>query len=257
MNSSLKQYFDGAKKALPVILGFIPVGIAYAVMANEAGLTAAENVLMSMFVFAGASQIMAVGMIAQVASMVTIVTATLILNLRHIIMSTCVMNKMKNVSLAKRLIASFGVTDESFAIFTTIEEKKCTIGYFLGIITVSYSAWITGTVIGVFARNFLPAIVSNSLDIALYAMFIALLVPHLKNNLKLLILVVITATVNTLLCMAIDSGWAMIISTLVCAGIGIFIIDDKELAKDGDNASDTADGIGDVYTEGTSGSSNR
>ena len=78
MNSSLKQYFDGAKKALPVSFGFIQVGIAYAVMANEAGLTAAENVLMSMFVFAGASQIMAVGLIAQGASMVTIVMATLI-----------------------------------------------------------------------------------------------------------------------------------------------------------------------------------
>lgn len=62
---------------------------------------------MSMFVFAGASQIMAVGMIAQGASMVTIVMATLILNLRHIIMSTCVMNKMKNVSLAKEVNCFF------------------------------------------------------------------------------------------------------------------------------------------------------
>ena len=257
MNENLKQYFDGVKKALPVILGFIPVGIAYAVMANDAGLTTIENVLMSVFVFAGASQIMAVGMIAQGASLITIVTATLILNLRHIIMSTCVMNKMKKVSLGKKLIASFGVTDESFAIFTTIEEKKCTIWYFFGVITVSYSAWVTGTILGVIASDVLPEIVSNSLDIALYAMFIALIVPHLKHSFKLLILVIITMIVNSALCLIMDSGWAMIISTLLCAAIGIFIIDDEEMKDDGNNAADNSNGNSDISAEGAAGSNHR
>lgn len=150
-------------------------------MANEAGLTAAENVLMSMFVFAGASQIMAVGMDCaggehghdcygyadfEFAPYYNE-------HMRHEQDEKCFAREKVN--------CFFCVTDESFAIFTTIEEKKCTRCDFLGIITVSYSAWIAGTVIGVFASNFLPAIVSNSLDIALYAMFIALLVPHLKN----------------------------------------------------------------------------
>ena len=83
LQSKRKDYILGLKTALPVILGFIPVGIAYAIMARQAGLSIFETCLMSITVFAGASQMMAAGMIGTNATFITIIIATFILNLRH------------------------------------------------------------------------------------------------------------------------------------------------------------------------------
>ena len=79
----------------------------------------------------------------------------------------------------------------------------------------------------------LPVAVSNSLGIALYAMFIALLVPSVKGNWRLLLVVIITALVNTLLRLVMDSSWALVVSTLLGAAIGIFVVKDED-EDDGD-----------------------
>lgn len=220
-----KEYFDGVRAALPVILGFVPVGIAYAVMAHDAGFSALETVLMSLLVFAGASQMMAVGMYAQGAGLVAMITAAFIINLRHVIMSTCVFNRMGNTPLALRIISSAGVTDETFAIFTTSDEKRCTPAFFLGLVSVAYLSWAMGSLIGALASEALPTLVSASLGIAMYAMFIGLLVPSLRGNGRLALLVVITACVNTALSQVMTSSWALIVSTLVCAFAGVFFVD--------------------------------
>lgn len=223
-----KQYLAGLKKAVPVILGFVPVGIAYAIMARQAGFSVLQTCLMSLSVFAGASQIMAVGMYAQGASLIAIIIATFILNLRHLIMSTCVINRMKDGSVGLKLLAAFGVTDESFAIFTTENEDNCSIWFFLGLVTVAYLSWNVGTLAGAAASAFLPDILTASLSIALYAMFIGLLVPNLTNNLRLGILVLITAVCNSILSKLIPSSWALIASTLLCAFIGVFFVDTEK-----------------------------
>lgn len=224
-NSHAAQYVNGVRCALPVILGFIPVGMAYAIMARHAGFTIGETCAMSLAVFAGASEMMAVGMYAGGAGIIAIILATFILNLRHVIMSTCVFNEMKSVRLGTRMLAAFGVTDESFAIFTTSEKEKRTSSFFLGLITVSYVSWNIGTLIGALSSDILPEIVSASFGIALYAMFIGLIMPGLRANLRLAVLVVFTAVVNTILNLFIDSSWALIISTLLCAAIGTFFVD--------------------------------
>ena len=195
----LMQYVSGLKAGLPVLFGFVPVGIAYAVLASQAGFSPLETMLMSMTVFAGASQIM--------------------------VMSTCVMNRMKGTSTPLRLLASFFVTDESFAIFTTLEEKRCTIWFYLGMVTLTWSSWQLGGLMGILASGMLPSIVTASFGIALYAMFISLLMPNLRGNARLALLVVMTACMNTVLSIFMDSSWALIASTLVCAFIGVFFVD--------------------------------
>lgn len=217
------KYFKGLKAGIPVILGFVPVGIAYAIMARQAEFSMGETIFMSFAVFAGASQMMAVGMYEQGAGFIAIIIATFILNLRHLIMGTCVINKMDEKKSPLRFLAAFGVTDESFAIFTTGEESS--IWNFLGLITVTYSSWNAGTIIGAVASNFLPEIVIASLGIALYAMFIGILVPDLKGNGKLVLLVLLTAVCNTLLTNVMASSWALIISTLICAFVGVFFVE--------------------------------
>ena len=218
--------------SVPVMLGFIPVAIAFAIMASAAGMARGDTVAMSVMVFAGASQMMAVGMIAEGAGYIAIILATFIMNFRHFIMSTCVFGRMKKTGVVSRLVCSFGVTDESFAIFTTSDKKRCDKWYFFGIFLGTYSSWIIGTLIGTFLNSVLPVAVSNSLGIALYAMFIALLVPNVKSNWRLLVVVVITALVNMALRLFIDSSWALIISTLLGAGIGMFVVKDEEDASE-------------------------
>ena len=106
----------GVHLGAPVILGYIPAGIAYALIARQAGFSVLETCLMSAFVHAGASQMMAVGMNAQGAGVAAILLTTFILNLRYFIMSACVMNDLKQEKRPFKMLLAFGVTDEVFAI---------------------------------------------------------------------------------------------------------------------------------------------
>lgn len=231
-SNKISQYFAGMRSAVPVILGFVPVGIAYAIMARQAGFSVRQTCAMSLAVFAGASQMMAVGMYVQGAGVISMILATFILNLRHLIMSTCVVNRMRNDGVKLKLLAAFGVTDESFAIFTTQKEEKCSAMFFLGLITVTYASWNIGTLIGAVASDFLPEIVTASLGIALYAMFIGILMPNLTHNWRLGALVLLTAVCNFTLTQFMASSWALIVSTLVCAFAGVFIVDLEPAQKE-------------------------
>jgi len=158
------------------------------------------------------------------AGLFAIVLATFIINLRHLIMSTCVMNHMQDGSVPARLIAAFGVTDESFSIFT-MEKKHNSIRFFLGLILSTYLSWVAGSFIGAIASDFLPEIVTLSLGVSLYAMFIGLLFPALRGNGRLALLILLTAVTNTLFNLFLTSSWALIASTLLCAFIGCFFVD--------------------------------
>lgn len=219
------EFLQGMKMGIPIVVGFIPVAIAFAIMAKEAGMSGLQAVLMSAMVFAGASQIMATGMIAAGASTISMIVATFILNLRHLIMSTCVVNQMEKSNIGLKLLACFGITDETFAVFTS-NSKNFSIWYFFGLALMAYSSWVIGTVLGIVASDILPKIISDSFGIALYALFIALLVPNVKRSLRLGIIVVLTGGLNWLLLNWLPSGWALIVATLLGAWIGIWVVED-------------------------------
>lgn len=236
-SKKLKSYLYGMKQAIPVLIGFLPVAISYALIATGAGLTAAETVGMSAAVFAGASQIMAAGMIAGGAGSISIVIATFVLNLRHIIMSTCVFRRMRTKNILIRLISGFGTTDETFALYTTEDEERADEYFMLGLITVSYLSWVLGALIGIFASNILPESVSQSFGIALYALFVALVVPSVKKDIRLLITVGVTVALNCVLCIFIDQSWAIICSTLIGAAVGTWITECPPFAKRRENTA--------------------
>lgn len=223
-----EEYLLGVKMALPVILGILPVAVAFAVLSEHSGLTAGETILMSTLVFAGASQIMAVGMLVAGAGLLPIILATFILNFRHVIMGACVMNRMPKIPVWKKMLLCFGITDESFAIFTTVPEKISTPYYFLGLISVTYSTWVLGTIAGCVASQFLPLLVARSLGIALFALFIGLVIPNVKKNIQLGFLVIFTAFLNVLFTYFLPSSWAIICATLLSAFFGVFFVEEKQ-----------------------------
>ena len=220
-----EHYRAGLRAGLPCILGFFPVGIAYAIMARQAGLSIFQTTLMSACVYAGASQMLAMGLYMQGAGLFAMILGTFVINLRHVIMSLCIFERMEPASAPMKMLCGFGVTDEGFAIFTTGEKRLATAPFFLGLNTVTYASWVLGSFTGAVAMDFLPQIIMLSLGVALYAMFIGLLVPNLKGNARLAVLVGITALCSWSLSKVMASSWAMIVSTLVCALIGVFFAD--------------------------------
>ena len=219
------DYLQGVKAGVPIILGIIPVGVAFAIMARQSGFSILETIMMSATVFAGASQMVSVNMYSQGADLLAIILATFVINLRHLIMSTCIMHKMKSDNVLMKALVSFGITDESFAIFTNLESEEATIGFFMGLISVTYSTWVLSTVLGAISVKLLPAIIANSLGIPLYAMFIALLIPNVKSDFKLLYLMIFTGLLNLILVNIIGGSWAMILSTLIAASVGACLIE--------------------------------
>ena len=219
------DYIQGVKAGVPIILGIIPVGVAFAIMARQSGFSILETIMMSATVFAGASQMVSVNMYSQGADLLAIILATFVINLRHLIMSTCIMHKMKSDNVLMKALVSFGITDESFAIFTNLESEEATIGFFMGLISVTYSTWVLSTVLGAISVKLLPAIIANSLGISLYAMFIALLIPNVKSDFKLLYLMIFTGLLNLILVNIIGGSWAMILSTLIAASVGACLIE--------------------------------
>ena len=225
------QFLAGSRSAIPVVIAYIPMGIAYAITARQT-LSVLETIMMSVGVFTGAGQMLAAEMLTQNASLIAIVIATFIINLRYVIMSTCVVNGLKGSPLYLKMLGCFGVTDEAFAIFTTRPDNRRSMTYWMGLMLTTYASWVSGAVIGAFTSNVLPAVLSDSFGIAMYAMFISIIVPGIRGNWKLGLTVLITAGINWGLSFILASSWAIVISTLVGAFIGVFLTDDPIEADD-------------------------
>lgn len=208
------------------MFGYIPMGIGYAAIAIKAGLDPLQTVSMSFFVFAGAGQIMAVSMLAQGASLLNIVFTSFVVNFRYFIMNTVVYDKLTGSSPKLNILSAHLVTDETFAIFSLMDKNS--IWVYLGVTIVPFLSWVLGAAIGVILLSALPLIVTNSFNISLYAMFVAILIPNLKRSKNITIMVIITAILNYLLSFVL-SNWSLIVATLLGAAIGMYFVEDDEV----------------------------
>ena len=205
------------------------MGIGYAALAIKAGLTPTQTVLMSVLIYAGAGQIMVATMLAQGATMLAIVLSSFVVNLRYFVMNTVIFNKVEEAPLPLRIFASHLAVDESFAMFSLMEESS--IWTYIGLAGIAWLSWIFGAIIGVLILNILPVIVANSFNISLYALFVALLIPAIKESKELAILVIATAVLNVILQFFIGN-WSLIVATILGAIIGIYIVDDETILGD-------------------------
>lgn len=227
-----KSFASGVRRAIPVCLGIVPIGISYGLLAMQTGLTAFETVFMSAIVMAGSSQLMALGMISQGASVISIIVATFFVNLRHMVMSSSAMSRLQDTPVGGRMLGAFALCDESFAVFSLAEEHSFPL--LLGADAAMFITWTLSSALGCVLNQVVPEIVANSLGIAIYASFLAMLLPHVRGNFKLLLLVCITAIMNYILQLFIPSSWSIIISMTLGALIGVFFVelDDEEAAHE-------------------------
>lgn len=222
--SRRERFIEGCKKGIPIAFGYVPMGIGYAAIAIKAGMSPLQTISMSVLVYAGAGQIIAASMLLSGATAMAIILTNFVVNLRYFVMSTCVLNQVEKSSLPLNILAAHVTVDESFAMFSLSEDSN--IWVYLGIAVFAWLSWIVGVGIGVVVLDILPVIVTNSFNISLYALFVAILVPSIKESKQIALLVLITAVLNIILGQFLGN-WSLIVSTLVGAAVGMYIVDDE------------------------------
>ena len=172
---------QGITAGWPICLGYIPTGLALGLLSQKAGLTPTEIGLMSLFVFAGSSQFIAVSMISSGAAPLAIIVTTFIINSRHLLMSSSLSVFFRNSGKAVLSLFAYGITDESFAVnHSRFNEGNWGISQALTVNHVSNLVWILSTIAGSYGGQFVPAH-AFGIDFALPAMFICLLIFQIKG----------------------------------------------------------------------------
>jgi 4-azaleucine resistance transporter AzlC len=217
-----RQFREGVKDALPVVLGYLPVGMAFGLLARSAGLTLSEVGLMSLFVYAGASQFLAIEMIFKGMTGLPILLATFFINLRHFLMSSNLSLYFKNTHLPLLGLLSAQLTDESFAVAISNPPKvKNNPPYLFGLQMTSHLAWVAGSIGGALIGPFIK-ISGYGLPFALPSLFICLLLFQLRSVHHFGIMVVAGAS-SLFFKWAFQGNWYILLAAVLAGGIGVVI----------------------------------
>ncbi|MBD8067618.1 AzlC family ABC transporter permease [Bacillus sp. PS06] len=210
------EFRQGLQAGITIALGYMPIALTFGLLAKSTGLTVSETVLMSLIVFAGASQYISLSLLTVGTGMFEIILATFILNIRHFLMSASLNEKVEKDHPIKKALYSFGVTDETFSV-SAVKEGTVTTGYMFGVISISYASWVVFSGVGHVIGASLPATLQEAMSVALYAMFVGLLVPSMKKHKKVVVLAAIAAILNSLFVLIMSVGWAIVVSTILSA----------------------------------------
>lgn len=230
---SVNMIKRGVATGFPIMLGYLPIAITYGVLARQSGLSLMELTMMSVFVFAGASQFMGANMIAAGAGAVEIVVATFVLNFRQFVMSLSFMNRFRTIGLNWKLPLSLGLTDETFAVSSlhTKEAKQQKGAFFyMALILTAYVSWVLGSFLGGVLGEIVPETLSQSMGIALYAMFIGLLVPSVKKEAKVGLIAVTAMLINTFFSQFMSEGWSIVLGTVLGGFSGVYFLKGDQAA---------------------------
>jgi 4-azaleucine resistance transporter AzlC len=217
----------GLKTVLPVILGYLPVGFAYGVLAEKSGLSLLNTVAMSVIVYAGSAQLIGTGLIAAGSGPLALIFTTFIVNLRHLLMSAALAPKLSGWKKWQIALFASELTDEAFALHSlrmaaVQPPANPPLAETFAINLLAHSAWIVGSLVGFLAGGQIADVKPIGLDYALPAMFIALLVPQVLKPLYLT-MGACAAALSVALVLAGFGRVNVIIATIVCATCGALL----------------------------------
>jgi len=221
------QLMTGIRQAIPVMLAYIPLGLAFGVLASEAGLSVAEITLMSALVFTGAGQYIAIGIIAAGGSALTIILANLLVNLRYFLFSTSLVPPLKVLPTGAASALMLGLTDETYAVAAVhFRENPATIPYLAGLNVSSYLSWVGSSFLGASLGSIITNTEQLGLDFALPAMYTILLILVISERKHLLV-----AGASALVCLVVACLFPatlgnlsnIIIASLAAATLGVII----------------------------------
>ena len=228
-----EEFKQGIKDGIPICLGYFWVSMAFGIAAVKAGLPVWTTVLMSFANLTSAGQFAGINIMVAGGQALELFITTLTINMRYFLMSLSVSQKVdENFSTPKRLVASYGITDEVFAM-SMQRKKDLSFLYMVGLIITPLLGWTLGTLTGAVATDLLPEIVSNAMGIAFYGMFIAIIVPPARENPKVFFAVGLAilasfAFTYVPVIRGISSGWKTTIITVVVSLIAALLFPIKE-----------------------------
>ena len=217
----MKQHFTrGLLHGIPIALGYLSVSFGFGILAVRAGLAVWQATLISAACVTSAGQVAGVELLASGGGLAELALVQLTINLRYALMSLSLSQKTaESFSLPKRLLASFGITDEIFAVCAA-EPVPLTFSYMAGVILVSVAGWLAGTALGAAAGEILPERISAALGIVLYGMFIAIVIPAARRRRGVLFAALSAAAIHLLLRFLVPSlsgGFSVILATLAAS----------------------------------------
>ncbi|BEH11229.1 AzlC family ABC transporter permease [Geobacter sulfurreducens] len=210
---------DGLGAAWPICLGYAPIGLALGVLAQKAGLGPLDTGIMSVLVFAGGSQFIAVAMIKSGAALGAIVATTFMVNLRHALMTSALAVPLQGVRRRFLALFAYGVTDESFAVnMARFRADGWDRWRALVVNQTANLTWILSTIAGAYAGEFVPA-GALGIDYALTAMFICLLIFQLRSRFYAIV-AAFSGLVATALYVTIPGNSHIVIAAVTAATAG-------------------------------------
>ena len=233
MDSNFVSWKRGVQDGIPICLGYLAVSFSFGILAKNAGLSIFQGTLMSAVNYTSAGQFAALGLIAAASSYFELAVTQLVINLRYSLMSCALSQKLDpKAPFYHRLFMAAGVTDEVFGVSASVRGVLNPY-YTYGLMTVALPGWVLGTLLGVALGNVLPGRPLRALSVALYGMFIAIIIPPARQNKILTGMIILSMAASCLftflpLLSGISSGFRIIILTILIAGAAAVLFPVKE-----------------------------
>lgn len=235
--SRSSEFVNGAKATIPLIIGAVPFGILFGTLAEPSGLSVLGALAMSLIVFAGASQFIALGLLAAGAAIPVIIATTFVVNLRHLLYAANLVPKVRHLPQHWRALMAFGLTDETFAAvsnrYLQQEDIRDAHWFYLGSFLAMYSNWVLCTALGVALGELFPDMTQWGLDFAMSVTFIGMVIPYLKN--KPMWAAVIVAGAMAIATAAIPHKLGLMIAAIsgIAVGLSLHMMQSKKQSTQG------------------------
>ncbi len=223
----------GLKCGLPIGIGYFPVSFTFGFLAVSGGLPIWAGFMISLTNLTSAGQFAGMNLLLAGAGYGEIGLTTFVINLRYMLMSLALSQKIeKKIPIWKRLIFAFGITDETFVV-ASMEKPPIKAGYMFGLILLPIIGWNVGTLCGCCISSLLPQALQNAMGIALYAMFIAIILPAARDSVKVLLIILIAVGITCIFKYVpffafVSSGFRIIIATVAAAAVGAWLFPKEE-----------------------------
>lgn len=222
MTAKSPTYLNGLKSGIPIGLGYFVVAFTFGMTGSLMGMNPYDLIIMSMTNLTSAGQFAGTSLILSGATYLELCTTVGIINIRYLLMSTAISQKLeRDLPLYKRLILALDITDETFSV-SMIDVKEITFNYFMGLVTLPWFGWVAGTALGALSNNIMSSELQSAASIALYCMFIALVMPPCKRKNDIRFVCLLTVAIRVIMSITpviqeISSGYSIIIAAVLAS----------------------------------------
>lgn len=235
------EFKNGLKDGIPIALGYLAVSFSMGIMSVSSGLSVFQGAVISATNVTSAGQFAGIKIIAASGTILEMIVTQLIINLRYALMSLSMSQKLSDkITLWQRFVIAFANTDEIFAV-AMAHKKSLTFPYMIGLQSLPIIGWITGTILGGVSGNLMSHTLQVATGVALYGMFIAIVIPAGKKSKPVLFTACTAVIISSVIYYVpflsfISSGISIIVSTIISAGLSAFLfpIKDEEVVEEKD-----------------------